>query len=200
MLVERAAPAHTLERVTGSALKLAAFVLPLGLDTLGVAIALGLAGLPARRQTQVAFLFATFEAVMPLIGVAVGVPLGQAIGHTADYVAAGLVAALGVYILAHDDEDGERLLSMTQRGIYGAAALGVSISLDELAIGFSAGLLRLPLLAMVIAISVQAFVVTQIGVRIGRRAGRRWQESAERVAGAALVALGIVLLVLQLTR
>lgn len=42
----------------GSTLKLVAVVLPLGLDTLGVALALGIAGLPARRRTQIALLFA----------------------------------------------------------------------------------------------------------------------------------------------
>jgi putative Mn2+ efflux pump MntP len=183
------------------ALKLIAIVIPLGLDTFGVAIALGLAGLPARHRTRVALLFAAFETIMPLIGVALGVPLGNAIGSTADYVAAALLVALGIYMLqeGEDDDESERLLSMTQRGLYGAAALGVSISLDELAIGFSAGLLRLPLLPVVIAAGAQAFVVTELGVRVGSRLSERWRESAERLAGAALIALGGILLVLRLT-
>jgi putative Mn2+ efflux pump MntP len=88
---------------------------------------------------------------------------------------------------------------MTQRGVFGAVALGVSISLDELAIGLGAGLVRLPLLPMVIAIGLQAFVVTQIGVPLGARLGARWRESSERVAGVALLALGAILLILRLT-
>lgn len=52
---------------------------------------------------------------------------------------------------------------------------------------------------MVTAIAVQAFVVTQIGVRIGGRAGERWRESAERLAGVALIALGVTLLATRLT-
>lgn len=55
------------------------------------------------------------------------------------------------------------MLSLTQRGPLGAVALGVSISFDELAIGFSAGLLRLPILAMVIAIAAHAFIVRRSG-------------------------------------
>jgi manganese efflux pump family protein len=186
--------------VAGSTLKLIAVVLPLGLDTLGVALALGIAGLPARRRTQIALLFTGFEAAMPLIGVGLGAPLGHAIGGAADYVAAALVAALGLYMLVSGSEgdDGERVLSMTQRGVAGAVALGLSISMDELAIGFSAGLLRLPLLALIIAIAVQAFVVTQVGVRLGARLGR-WHESAERVAGIALIALGAILLTVHLS-
>jgi putative Mn2+ efflux pump MntP len=75
----------------------------------------------------------------------------------------------------------------------------VSISLDELAIGFSAGLLRLPIVAVVIAIASQAFIVTQIGVRLGDRAGGWMPEATERLAGLALIGLGVILLITQLT-
>jgi len=143
-------------------------------------------------------LFAGFEAAMPLIGLGLGVPLGHAIGYAADFIAAGLVAALGVYLLVAEEDD-ERLIGMTRRGPLAAIALGVSISLDELAIGFSAGLLRLPVLPMVIAIAVQAFVVTQVGVRLGDRVGNRWREATERVAGIALIALGVILLTVSLS-
>jgi putative Mn2+ efflux pump MntP len=148
---------------------------------------------------RVSLLFAGFEAAMPLIGVALGVPLGRAIGSVADYFAAALIAALGIYMLLAENNEQDRALSLTQRGVFGALALGVSISLDELAIGFSAGLLRLPILAMVIAIAAQAFIVTQIGVRLGGRVGEGMREVTERFAGLALIALGVILLVTQLT-
>jgi putative Mn2+ efflux pump MntP len=182
------------------ALRLVAVVLPLGLDTFGFGVALGIAGLPRHQRTQVALLFATFEAFMPLVGVAVGAPLGTAIGDAADYIAAVVLIALGGYMLRESDDDIDpgQLLSMTRGGVYGAFALGISISLDELAIGFSAGLLRLPLLPLVLAIGAQAFVVTQVGVRLGVRLGERWRESAARIAGAALIALGSGLLIARI--
>jgi putative Mn2+ efflux pump MntP len=167
------------------------------LDTFGVALALGIGGLPRRSRIRVALLFAGFETAMPLIGVALGAPLGNAVGSAADYIAGAVLVGLGAYMLVTDDD--RDALSMTQRGLLGVVALGVSISLDELAIGFSAGLLQLPILAVVIAIGAQAFVVTLIGVPLGSRVGERWRESAERVAGAALIALGATLLVLRLT-
>ena len=72
---------------------------------------------------------------MPLIGVALGAPLGHAIGSVADYLAATVIVALGLCVLLMEDAEEDRLLSLTQRGLVGAVALGVSISLDELAIG-----------------------------------------------------------------
>jgi manganese efflux pump family protein len=189
-------------RLSGSTLKLIALIAPLGLDTLGVAVILGIAGFPPERRLRLSLLFAGFETAMPLIGVALGIPLGDAIGRVANYVAAALIGALGVYmLLARRDEEGEsaRLLAMTQRGLLGALALGVSISLDGLAIGFSAGLLHLPILAMALAIGAQAFVVTQVGIRVGGRVGERLREAAEKLAGVALLALAGVLAVAQVT-
>jgi putative Mn2+ efflux pump MntP len=175
-------------------------IVPLGLDTFGVALALGIAGLPREHRLRISLLFAAFEAAMPLVGVALGAPIGEAIGSTADYLAAVLVVSLGIYMLLVDnDEEKDRLLSLTQGGVWGAVALGVSISLDELAIGFSAGLLRLPIPATVIAIGAQAFVVTQIGLRLGVRAGEAMREVTEKLAGTALIALGAILLTTRLT-
>jgi manganese efflux pump family protein len=185
--------------IATATLKLAALVVPLGLDTFGVAMALGLAGLPQEKRLRIALLFAGFEAAMPLIGVALGAPLGHAIGSVADYIAAALIAALGTYMLLADNDEQDRLLSLTQGGLFGALALGVSISLDELAIGFSAGLLRLPIPALVIAVGAQAFIATQIGIRLGSRVGMRMREATEQLAGVALIALGIVLLLEQIT-
>lgn len=180
-----------------STLKLIALILPLGMDTLAVALALGVAGISARRRMRIALVFSGFELAMPLLGAAAGAPIGHAIGHAAGYVAASVLIALGGYVLLiESEEDPVGLLTMTRAGAVGSVALGLSVSLDELTIGFSAGLLRLALLPLVVAVGVQAFLVTQLGVRLGARLGRRWREPAERLAGAALIAMGLALLVI----
>jgi len=180
-------------------LKLLALILPLGLDSFAVAAALVAAGLPQESRLRVSLLFAGFEAAMPLIGLAAGAPLGRAIGGIADYTAPVLILALGAYMLISENDEQDRLVSLTRRGLLGAVALGVSISLDELAIGFSAGLLRLPILAMVIAIAAQAFIATQIGFRLGGRVGEGMRDATKKLAGLALIALGLILLISQLT-
>lgn len=187
--------------MSGSTLKLIALVAPFGLDTLGVAVVLGIAGFPANRRLHLSLLFAAFETAMPLIGVALGVPLGEAIGGVANYVAAAVIGGLGVYTLLERGEEGEgeRLLAMIRRGLWSALALGASISIDGLAIGLSAGLLDLPIVPMAIAIGLQAFVLTQVGVRMGARFGESMREAAEKLAGLALIALGVFLLLTQLT-
>jgi putative Mn2+ efflux pump MntP len=175
--------------------KLVALVLPLGLDTFAVAAALGVVGISPPRRLRISLLFTAFEAVMPLIGLALGAPLGRVIGGTADYIAIGVLLAFGLYTLLDADEREEQKLGqlVQMRGV-GALILGVSISLDELAIGFTLGLLRLPAGLVVILIALQAFVVAQLGLRLGARLSARLREGAERLAGVALTALALILL------
>ena len=132
---------------------------------------------------------------MPLVGLALGAPLGHAIGASADYIAIGVLLAFGLYTVLGTDESEERQLSRiaNARGL-GALLLGVSISLDEHAIGFTLGLLRLPVALVIVLITLQAFAVTQLGLRLGTRLSARLRETAERLAGVALTALASVLL------
>jgi manganese efflux pump family protein len=180
------------------AAKLIALVLPLGLDTFAVSAALGALGVSGQHRLRVSLLFAGFEAGMPLIGVALGAPLGRAIGSAADYVAIGVLFVFGIYTLVGREEDEERLSQLIQLRGASAVVLGISISLDELAIGFTLGLFRLPVALVIVLIAVQAFIVTQLGLRLGHRLSERVREGAERLAGVALIVLALVLLTEQL--
>ena len=173
--------------------KLIALVLPLGLDTFAVAAALGMIGVSASTRRRVSVLFTAFEAGMPLIGLGLGAPLGHAIGAAGDYVAIGVLLAFGIYTLTGDDDD-ERIAELAQMTGVRTIALGISISLDELAIGFTLGLLHVSAALVIALIAVQTLIVTQLGLRLGNRLGARVREGAESVAGAALTALGVILL------
>jgi len=178
--------------------KLIALVLPLGLDTFAVAAALGVTGLEPKRRLRVSLLMASFEAGMPLVGLALGAPLGHAIGAAADYIAIGVLLAFGLYTLLARDSDDENVDKLASATGWGAVVLGVSISLDELAIGFTLGLLHLPAGLVIALIGAQALILSQLGLRLGARVGAGLREGAERLAGLALTALGVGLLIQKL--
>jgi putative Mn2+ efflux pump MntP len=179
--------------------KMIALVLPLGLDTFAVAAALGMIGTAPTTRLRISVLFTAFEAGMPLLGLALGVPLGHAIGKTADYIAIGVLLAFGLYTLAASEEhEQQKLAQLAQARGRGALLLGLSISLDELAIGFTLGLLRLPAAVVIALIALQAFIVTQLGLRLGNRLSEHLREAAERLAGLALTGLAIALLAQKL--
>lgn len=181
-------------------LKLLAFVLPLGLDSFAVAAAIGATRVTAwRERLRISLIFVIFEAGMPLIGLGLGSTLARGIGQVADYLAAAAVIAIGAWMLCTGDGNEEQQLSRIA-GVRGLAliALGISISLDELAIGFTIGLVELPITAVVAAIALQALIATQLGLAIGTRISERLRERAEQMAGIALILLGAYLITGQL--
>jgi putative Mn2+ efflux pump MntP len=173
--------------------RLVALILPLGLDTFAVAAAIGMIGVRSSTRRRISVLFTGFEAGMPLIGLALGAPLGHAIGPTADYIAIGVLMAFGIYPLIADEGD-ERLAELAELKGLKTLALGLSISLDELAIGFTLGLMHISAALVIALIAGQALVVTQVGLRLGHRIGQNTRERAEQLAGATLTTLAVVLL------
>lgn len=175
-------------------LRLFALVVPLALDTFAVSAAMGLTGLTglsAGRRVRLSALFGLFEGGMPAVGLLLGAPLGHAIGGAADYLAIAILVGFGAYVLIRrengEDESARRLATARGRA---ALLLGLSVSLDELALGFTLGLLRLPVAPVLLLIAGQAVLASQLGFVLGARVPGRWQESAERLAGLALLALG----------
>jgi putative Mn2+ efflux pump MntP len=181
--------------------KLLAFVLPLGLDSFAVAAAIGAArAVTARDRLRISLIFLAFEGGMPLIGLGLGSALARGIGTVADYLAGAAVIAVGAWMLLARDDDQDRPGRLASSRGLALIALGLSISMDELAIGFSLGLVRIPVTAVIIALALQAFAAAQIGLAIGARIGERWRERAEVVGAIALILLGTYLIVARLTR
>jgi len=175
-------------------LKLLVLILPLGLDTFAVAAALGIAGLDRRQRLRVSLLFMAFEGGMPLVGLLAGALIGGLIGSMAGLVAIGFLIVLGIVMLVSRAEEHEAraaLLAKT-RGLP-VIGLGLSISLDELAIGFTLGLVKAPIGLAIALIALQAFVVAQVGLRVGSGVGDAVREGAEKIAGAVLILLGLAL-------
>lgn len=182
--------------------KLLAFVLPLGLDSFAAAAAIGASqATTAARRLRISLIFVLFEGGMPLIGLGLGAVLARSIGQVADYVAGAAVAAIGAWmLLASDEDEDEKASRLTASHGLALIGLGISISLDELAIGITIGLAHLPITAVIVAIALQAFIAAQLGLAVGARIGERWRERAEQIAGIALILLGVYLIIEQLAR
>jgi putative Mn2+ efflux pump MntP len=175
-----------------------AIVPAFGLDTLGVAAGLGLAGAAARGR-YVAVL-ACFEGGMPILGAALGSGLGSLAGEVASWAATALLAALGVRAIAEgarealagrdDDDEGQASSARPPAsGLWALLAAGLSVSVDELGAGLGAGAAGLPLRLLIPALALQAGILTYVGLRAGagmRRWLGRW---GDLLAGAALLAV-----------
>lgn len=207
----------------GLILRLVLFALPLGLDTFALSTVLGVMSMPVRTRVRLALTFAAAEGIMPAIGLLVGLPLGNAIGGWSAYLAGALIVAVGVWMWRkerddddHDDHDadqynrsgagdepdtsGEKMRIARAATATGWAVVGLalSVSLDEFAVGFSFGILGFPLLPALLIIALQALLVSLLGQWVGRHAGDRLGERAERLIGPALCLLGLWFLLVPL--
>src|SRR5215469_6043325 len=190
--------------MTGTTLpRLVLLILPLGLDTFALSTILGVTPMPPRTRVRLAFTFAAAEGLMPAVGLLLGMPLGNAIGSWSPYLAGALLIALGVWMWrkeqGQDEDDGDdaeegeaaKIAQAATKGGWGLVGLALSISLDELAVGFSFGVLGFPLVPALVLIFLQAILASLAGQWLGRRAGVKLGERAERLAGPALGLLGL---------
>ena len=179
----------------------AGLLLPLGLDTFALSAALGVAGLTREDRLRVSLLFTVFEAGMPILGILAGQAVGKVVGAWAGYGGILFLLIAGALLLRPGkDEDAEerRLKLLAQARGLAIVDLGLSISVDELTVGLSAGLLAIPIALAVIWISIQAFAAAQVGLRFGGRIREELRERSEYVAGAALIVVALVLLALRI--
>ena len=183
-------------------LTIAAVALPLAIDTFILGTALGAAGVEKHERLRMSLILGIFEAGMRVVGFLAGAAIGAASGIWSTYLAAAVLAAIGVWMLwprgAGEDDAEDRLRLLRVARGWAIVVLGLSISVDELAIGFGVGLLGLPLVVLVVLIAVQAFLAAQLGAQLGMRLGSRMADrskyAAERIAGSLLVLAAVLVL------
>lgn len=170
--------------------KIAVFVVPLGFDTLAIAVALGLRGMKPLRP---ALTFAFFETAMPLIGLLLGRIVGARFETPAVVVGGIVLIAVALYIAKEALEGEEEAEKVSFTSLRTAAFAGFGISMDELAIGFPMGTSGLPVPETMAAIAAQAFIVTYVGIAVGKTLGETFGRKTSRIAGlAAAVTFGLL--------
>ncbi|MGH3609526.1 MAG: manganese efflux pump [Pseudonocardiaceae bacterium] len=189
-------------------------VLPLGVDTFAIAAVVGTWRPLGWARWRISAVFVLFEGGMPLAGLAFGAALGHTVGSLAGYLSGGLLVLLGGYLCSTDDcwtdddqtnnEDDEAAKARQLINARGLAliGLGLSISLDELAIGFGLGIGShlTQSTALVAAIAIQTVLVSQLGLSLGARISEHIRERLARLAAPALICLGVSQLAEALVR
>lgn len=182
----------------------AVFMLALGLamDATAVAATRGLAAprLLPRHVALVAVLFGGFQALMPLIGWAVGSRVGPMVQAWDHWIAFVLLAAIGGKMLwearrgpAEDDEaeppPGDPF------GLRVMLVLAVATSIDALAVGITLPMLNAPFLLSIATIGITTALLSTLGLFAGRYFGARLGKGLDVAGGLVLIAIGCKVLV-----
>ena len=173
----------------------------LGLDTLAVALGVGISGLPRSRWLRLGLTFAAFEGGMPIVGLLIGRRLGPHLGSVATYLAAALLLAIGLLAIreALEKEANEPDAASTSLTGRALSMTGFSIGLDELAVGFSIGVLGVSIGPALGYVAIQAFALTILGLFVGEHVRGRLGERAELASGVVLTLLAMALIVNEAT-
>jgi putative Mn2+ efflux pump MntP len=164
----------------------------LAMDAFAVALTQGAKFRPgARGGLAIALTFGVFQALMPLAGWVIGAVALIYVEAVDHWIAFGLLAFLGVRMLGGHVADEEASHALTGRALLLA---GVATSIDALAAGITLPTLAVEPLVAVALIGVITAAMSAGGVALGRIAGDRWGEWAERAGGVILIALGCKIL------
>lgn len=161
----------------------------LGVSNFGAAVGIGLSGVDARTRVRVGLVFGTFETAMPVIGLVIGGQFAGQLGHSARWIAAALLIALGGYGLA---------ISRRGGGPEGGGSLrlvitGLALSLDNLVVGFALGTYHASVVLGAVIIGAVSVALSLIGLELGARIAPWVGARGEQVAGLMLIALGVVI-------
>lgn len=164
----------------------------LAMDAFAVALTQGARFRPdARGALAIALTFGVFQAVMPLIGWGIGAVAFEYIEAVDHWIAFGLLAFLGARMLGGHVGEEEAARALTGRALLVA---GVATSVDALAAGITLPTLDAAPFIATALIGIVTFVMSGAGVALGRVAGDRWGEWAERAGGVILIGLGTKIL------
>lgn len=163
----------------------------LSMDAFAVSIGLGSKQNSEYRSLalKAGLFFGVFQAIMPLIGYLGGKGVLGFVSSYASYIAFGLLLLIGAKMIYEGVNEGveEEIAKITNKIML---TLAIATSIDAMAAGFSLMLLDLnPLLACGI-IGLTTFIISFIGVYVGKLTGTWLESKAEIFGGVVLVAIG----------
>jgi len=172
----------------------------LSMDAFAVSVVTGSVyrDLKVRHALRMALFFGGFQAAMPIVGFLAGMSLKRYIEAYDHWIAFGLLVAVGGKMIyealkiesAGKDLDPSNLLVLL--------ALAVATSIDALAIGISLSLLTASIVASAVIIGLVTFVLSYVGIEIGKRFGHFFESKIEILGGLILIAIGLKILIQHL--
>jgi putative Mn2+ efflux pump MntP len=132
---------------------------------------------------------------MPLVGVAIGHVVGRVLGDWSSFVGALALLAVSVWFIFFDHDRDADESNVGALGLWSILGLALSISIDEVAAGFSIGLIGIPVALTIVLIAIEAIIFSAAGLALGQRLKPYLGEWAEKVAGIVLGLLGVWLLI-----
>lgn len=169
----------------------------LSMDAFAVSLCKGLQ-MPKLRWKDallIGLFFGGFQALMPLLGWALGSQFEQYIVEMDHWIAFLLLALIGgkmiVDAIREKDEAVEDAYSLKIKELF---LLAVATSIDALAVGISFAFLQVNIWFAILVIGCTTLLLSIVGVLIGHKFGNRFQKKAAIAGGIVLILIGLKIL------
>lgn len=171
----------------------------LSMDAFVVSICkgLGMSRLNMRQAAVISLFFGGFQALMPLIGWALGSQLTDFITPIDHWIAFGLLAFVGGKMLwdaFHEDDEDEGSQTDEKLDLKELLMLAIATSIDALAVGVTFAFLQVAIVPSITIIGLTTFVISFAGVAVGHFFGARFEKPATIVGGVVLILIGVKIL------
>lgn len=201
-----------------SAAEIIILAIGLSTDAFAVSICKGLSSRGSFIKTGLAcgVWFGFFQALMPFFGWLLGATVSSYIESVAPYIAFGLLAFLGIKMIAGAMRERAREKSLAEQGItdippeadggIGARVMfsfAIATSIDALAAGISLAAVGLDLvhaIFAVLSVGIITFLLSFVGAAAGVVIGTRLKTGAEIAGGLMLIAIGLKILLEHLVK
>ena len=170
------------------------------MDAFAVSICkgLGMKRLNMEQALVIGLFFGGFQALMPLIGWALGTQLADFITPIDHWIAFILLALIGGKMLfdafreGDEEEAGEP--KDTKLDFKELLMLAIAPSIDALAVGITFAFLGVNIVVAIAVIGVTTFALSVVGVAVGHAFGARYEKGATIAGGIVLILIGCKIL------
>jgi putative Mn2+ efflux pump MntP len=168
----------------------------LAMDAFAVSVVSGSAykQLNIKHAFRMAVFFGGFQALMPAVGYFAGLTVRQYISNYDHWVAFGILVAVGLKMIYESFKIAPDGKSFNPENILVLLVLSVATSIDALAVGITLSFLQVSIAVAVVIIGLVTFVLSYLGVLIGKRFGHFFENKIEALGGLVLIGLGAKIL------
>lgn len=172
----------------------------LSMDAFAVSVCKGLCmkRLNMRQAVVIALFFGGFQALMPLVGWALGTQFEEYItpvDHWIAFVLLGVIGAKMLWDAFHEDDPEDMTCPADGKlDLRELIMLAIATSIDALAVGITFAFLRVDIVMSVVLIGIITFVLSIVGVAVGHRFGAKYEKGATIVGGVVLILIGLKIL------
>lgn len=178
---------------------LAILILSISMSTDAFAAAVGRGA--AHRPTLLAALkaglvFGVIEAITPILGWAAGTVAAGYVEKIDHWIAFGLLALVGGHMVkeAFSTDEAEDEAAPRRSGPMALIATAIGTSIDAAAVGVGLAFIGVNIWVVAASIGFSTFVLTTIGMLIGKAVGAKFGKKAELLGGLALIGIGCMIL------